>query len=141
MSRKEYMYWQTRKYRVSEVHLCASERSERAIFGVFNSFTVKKVSFFTINVKSYLQKVWGGCLYRPSPHPKKVGGYIPPSPPPPGIYASVCGTQKYDMTPFFPKLRGTKPFYKNELWIEYTQLHALARYHKFETISDKVISV
>ena len=90
MSRKEYMYWQNRKYRVSEVHLCASERSERAIFGVFNSFTVKKVSFFTINVKSYLQKVGGGgCLYRPSPHPKKWGGGgIHPPPPSPGIYAS-----------------------------------------------------
>ena len=34
MSRKEYMYWQIRKDRVSEYDLCASERSERAIFGV-----------------------------------------------------------------------------------------------------------
>ena len=72
------------------IHLCASERSERAIFGVFNSFTVKKVSFFTINVKlkvilSSKSGGGGGCLYRPSPPPKKVGGYTPP---PPGIYAS-----------------------------------------------------
>ena len=100
MSKKEYMYWQNRKYRVSEVHLCASERSERAIFGVFNSFTVKKVSFFTINVKSYLQKV-GGCLYRPSPHPKKWGGgggggiHPPSPPPPPGIYASGLKLKKF----------------------------------------------
>ena len=37
---------------------------------------------------SYLQKVGGrGYLYRPSPPPKKVGGYIPPIPP--GIYASA----------------------------------------------------
>ena len=67
------------------IHLCASERSERAIFGVFNSFTVKKVSFFTINVISKVilssKSGGGGCLYRPSPPPKKVGGYIPPSPP------------------------------------------------------------
>ena len=35
---------------------------------------------------SYLQKVGGGgCLYRPSPHPKKWGMYPPH---PPGIYAS-----------------------------------------------------
>ena len=60
------------------IHLCASERSERAIFGVFNSVTVKKVNFFTINVKFKVilsSKSGGGG-----------GGYIPPSP---GIYASV----------------------------------------------------
>ena len=69
---------------------------ERAIFGGFNSFTVKKVSFFTINVNlrlSYLQKVGGGggMFVQAIPPPKKVGGggihpLIPP--PPPGIYAS-----------------------------------------------------
>ena len=73
------------------IHLCASERSERAIFWGFNSFTVKKVSFFTINVKSYLQKVGGGdvCTGHP-PHPKKWGGGGGIHPPhPPGIYTSA----------------------------------------------------
>ena len=64
------------------IHLCASERSERAIFGVLNSFTVKKVSFFTINVKfkvilSSKSVGGGGGFKRPSPSPKKA---IPPSP-------------------------------------------------------------
>ena len=74
------------------IHLCASERY---IFGVFNSFTVKKVNFFTINVKFKVilsSKSWGGgeYLYKPSSHPKFRGGtsLIPP-PPPPRIYASV----------------------------------------------------
>ena len=72
-----------------KIHLCASERSERAIFGVFNSFTVKKVSFFTINVKFKVilssKSVGGGdvCTGHPPP-PKKVGEYTPP----PRIYAS-----------------------------------------------------
>ena len=64
------------------IHLCASERSERAIFGVFNSFTVKKVNFFTINVKFKVilssKSVGGGG--------GREGGYIPPSP---RIYASA----------------------------------------------------
>ena len=29
---------------------------------------------------SYLQKVWGGIFVQAIPPPKKVGGYIPPSP-------------------------------------------------------------
>ena len=33
------------------IHWCVSERSERAIFWVVDSFTVKKGNFFTINVK------------------------------------------------------------------------------------------
>ena len=45
MSRKEYMYWQNRKDRVSE-YICV-----RAIFLVFNSFIVKNFNFFTIHVK------------------------------------------------------------------------------------------
>ena len=51
------------------IHLCASERSERAIFGVFNSFKVKRsvsLQYMSYLRLSYLQKVWGG------------GGYIPP---------------------------------------------------------------
>ena len=73
------------------IHLCASERSERAIFGVFNSFTVKKVNFFTINVKFkvILSSKSGGdmCTSHPS-HPKIVcvwggggGGIHTPHPP------------------------------------------------------------
>ena len=74
------------KHQISSlrIHLCASERSERAIFGVFNSFTVKKVSFFTINVnfKVILSSNSGGDVYTGHPpHPKKWGGYIPPIPP------------------------------------------------------------
>ena len=75
----------------SQNTFCASEWSERAIFGVFNSFTVKKVSIFTINVKFkvILSSNSGGdvCTGHP-PHPKKWGEYIPPIPP--GIYASAC---------------------------------------------------
>ena len=84
MSRKEYMYstGKTAKIESQNTFVC-----ERAIFGGFNSFTVKKVSFFTINVKFKVilssKSGGGGCLYRPSPPPKKVGGYIPPFPPPP----------------------------------------------------------
>ena len=80
-------YWQNRKDRVSEVriHLCASERSERAIFGVFNSFTVKKVNFFTINVKFevILSSNSGGIFVQaiPPPHPKKWGDTSPHPPP------------------------------------------------------------
>ena len=94
MSKKEYMYILA-KAQISSlrIHLCASERSERAIFGVFNSFTVKKVSFFTINVKFKvtLSSKSGGMFVQaiPPPPPKKVGGYISPiPPPPPRIYAS-----------------------------------------------------
>ena len=72
------------------IHLCASERSEQAIFGVFNSFTVKKVSFFTINVKFKVilssNSGGGGMFVQAIPPPKKVGGGdIPPSPPPPDL--------------------------------------------------------
>ena len=71
------------------IHLCASERSERAIFWVFNSFTVKKVNFITIHDKFKVilsSKSVGGYLYRPPPAPQKLGSIHPP---PPGlIYAS-----------------------------------------------------
>ena len=68
------------------IHLCASERSERAIFGVFNSFTVKKVNFFTINV---IFKVilfsksggGGGDVCTGHPPTQKSGGMYPPIPP------------------------------------------------------------
>ena len=76
MSRKEY--WQNTQRSSLRIHLCASERSERAIFWVFNSFTVKKVNFFTINVKFKVilsSKSGGGgdiCTGHP-PHPKKWG--------------------------------------------------------------------
>ena len=64
------------------IHLCASERSERAIFGVFNSFTVEKVRFFTINVKFKVilsSKSWG-MFVQAIPPPKKVGEIHPPIP-------------------------------------------------------------
>ena len=65
-------------------HLYPSERSERAIFGVFNSFTVKKANFFTINVKFkvILSSKSGGMFVQAIPPPIKVGGYIPPPPSP-----------------------------------------------------------
>ena len=75
------------------IHLCASERSERAIFGVFNSFTVKKVNFFTINVKFkvILSSKSGGdiCTGHPPTQKKWGGGGGDVFPYPPGIYASV----------------------------------------------------
>ena len=77
------MYWQNPQRSSLRMHLCASERSERAIFGVFNSFTVKKVNFYTINVILSSKSGGGGdiCTGHP-PHPKKWGGggggYIPP---------------------------------------------------------------
>ena len=88
MSRKEYMDWQNRQDRVSE-YICVP--ASGAIFGVFNSFTVKKVNFFTINVKcqNLIFKKWGGggIFVQAIPPPKKVGGGGV-SPHPPGIYAS-----------------------------------------------------
>ena len=90
LSLKEY--WQNRKDQVSEVriHLCASERSERAIFWGFNSFTVKKINFFTINIKFevILSLKSGGDICTGHPPPKKWGDVSPHPPPPPGIYAS-----------------------------------------------------
>ena len=69
-----------------KIHLCASERSERAIFGVFNSFTVKRLHFFTINVKFEVilsSKSVGGIFVQAIPPPEKWGGgggIHPPSP-------------------------------------------------------------
>ena len=84
MSRKEYMDWQNRQDRVSE-YICVP--ASGAIFGVFNSFTVKKVNFFTINVKFKVilssKSGGGGIFVQAIPPPKKVGGgggCIPPSP-------------------------------------------------------------
>ena len=72
------------------IHLCASERSERAIFGVCNSFTVKRVSFFTINVKFkvILSSKSGGMFVQAIPLTQNSGGGGDTSPHPPGIYAS-----------------------------------------------------
>ena len=52
------------------IPLCASERSERAIFGVFNSFTIN------VKFKVILSSKGGGgdICTGPSPPPKKVGG-------------------------------------------------------------------
>ena len=72
------------------IHLCASERSERAIFGVFDSFTVKKVSFSTINVKFKVilsSKSGGGGMFVQAipPTQKSGGGGGDTSPIPPGF--------------------------------------------------------
>ena len=83
------MYWLNRKGSSLRIHLCASERSERAIFGVFNSFTVNNINFFTINVKFKVilsQKVGGGDICTDHPPTQNRGGDTSP---PPGIYASV----------------------------------------------------
>ena len=83
-----------RKDRVSE-YICvrASGASER-FFGAFNSFTVKKVNFFTINVKFKVilssQSGGGGGICTGHPPTQKSGGYTPH---PPGIYASVLKTK------------------------------------------------
>ena len=85
------------------IHLCASERSERGIFGVFDSFTVKKVNFFTINVKFKVilssKSGGGGIFVQAIPPPKIVGGggCIPPSPPPPGF--TPVSIRLYDIAP------------------------------------------
>ena len=84
MSKKEYMYGQNRNDRVPE-YICvrASGASER-FFGVFNSFTVKKVNFFTINVKFkvILSSKSGGIFVQAIPPTQKSGGDTsPPSPP------------------------------------------------------------
>ena len=88
MSRKEYMYWQNRKDRVSEYICVRASGASEQLCGVFNSFTVKKVSLFTINVKfkvilSSKSGGGGGGMFVQAipPPPKKVGGYIPPIPP------------------------------------------------------------
>ena len=107
MSRKGYMYWQNRKDRVSE-YICvrASGASERFL-DFLNSFTVKKVSFFTINVKfkvilSSKSGGGGGCLYRPSPPPptQNSGGIHPPTPLPPG-FTPVLGVHPVYHVLFF----------------------------------------
>ena len=93
MSRKEYMYWQNRKDRVSEYILC-----ERAIFGVFNSFTVKKVSIFAINVKFkvILSSNSGGMFVQAIPPTQKSGGGGIHPPIPPGIYASALSIDQHN---------------------------------------------
>ena len=97
MSRREYMYWQNRKDRVSE-YICvrasgASERFKK------NSFTVKKVNFYTINVKFNVilssKSGGGGNICTGHPPTQKSGGggggIHPPPPNPPGIYPMVFG--------------------------------------------------
>ena len=65
------------------------ERAERAsdFLTVFNSFTVKKVNFFTINVKFKVifSSKSGGIFVQAIPPTQKSGGYIPPPPIPPGF--------------------------------------------------------
>ena len=85
MSKKEYMYWQNRKDRVSE-YICV--RASEQFLEFLMSFTVKKVSFFTINVKFKVilssKSGGGGMFVQAIPPPQKVGGgggnTSPPSP-------------------------------------------------------------
>ena len=87
MSRKEYMYWQAAKIESQNTFVC--ERAERAsdFLSVWYSFTVKKVSFFTINVKFKVilssKSGGGGMFVQAIPPPQNSGGgvYIPPIPP------------------------------------------------------------
>ena len=90
LSRKEY--WQNRKDRVScIIHLCESERSERAIFYSFLIVLQLKRSILYNKYQilcNLIFKKWGYiCIGHPPPQ-KWGGGYIPPPPHPPGIYAS-----------------------------------------------------
>ena len=64
------------------IYLCASER----FLEFLNSFAVKKVNFFTINVKFevILSSKSGGMFVQAIPPPKKVGGGGT-SPHPPGF--------------------------------------------------------
>ena len=70
-----------------EKNTCTGNTAKIEIFGVFNSFTVKKVNFFTINVKFKVilsSKSGGGdiCTGHP-PTQNSGGGGIPPPPHPP----------------------------------------------------------
>ena len=79
------MYWQNRSDRVSE-YICVRASVSERFLKVFNSFTVKKVNFFTINVKFkviFSSKSGGDICTGHPPHPKKWGGGGSPSPPPP----------------------------------------------------------
>ena len=61
---------------------------ERAIFGVFNTFTVKKVNFFTINVKFKVilsSKSVGGGIFVQAISPTQKSGGGGNTPPPPGF--------------------------------------------------------
>ena len=82
------MYRQIHKDRVSE-YICV-----RAIFGVFDSFTDKKVNFYTINVKFKVilsSKSGGEIFLQAIPPPEKVGGgdVSPIRPPPPPGFTPV----------------------------------------------------
>ena len=60
-----------------------------AIFGVVNSFTVKKVNLFTISVRFKVilssKNGGGGIFVQATPHPKSGGGGVDTSPHPPGF--------------------------------------------------------
>ena len=113
MSRKEY--WQNRKDRVSEY----SVRASGAIFGIFNSFTVKEVNFFTINVKFKVILSsksggggGGGIFVQAIPHPKSGGGGgdTTPQPPPPGFTPVIWGAGTFrGLAPYSTKKLATLP--------------------------------
>ena len=100
------------------------ERAERAIFGVFNSFTVEKVSFFTINVKFkvilYSKSGGGGdvCTGHPPPHQKSGGDT---SPHPPGftpVYVGLVNTNVLTKLQYWK----SKRFWIMQIYVNYMHI-------------------
>ena len=112
ISRKEYMYWQNRKDRVSEYICVRASGASKRFFGVFNSFTVKKVNFYTINVKFkvILSSKSGGIFLQTIPPTQKVGGGGGDTSPPPPPDLRQCTLQSFPRgfctTPVPPASRG-----------------------------------
>ena len=104
------------------IHLCASERSERAIFGVFNHFRVKKVSFFTINVKFkvILSSKSGGMFVQATPPTQNSGGIHPPIPPPRDLRQCIVLSDLVESSGYSSKTlqKGSCPYRRaGTLWV------------------------